>query len=195
MAHDSPPSGAASFPAELLRSVAAGAPEAVDVWFRAEHPEVYRLCFGFLAHRAEAEDVAQDAMLRILEKLPEFDLTRPYRPWRTTLVLNRCRDRLRRSEARRGAEEKAALARTESVLPDPGDSALRGEVEEVLRKSLAALPPREREVFVLRDLEGIETAEVARALAIGESSVRSLLALARRRLRELLGERIGGGGR
>ena len=191
MAHATPPSGAASFTAELLRSVAAGAPEAVDVWFRAEHPEVYRLCFGFLAHRAEAEDVAQEAMLRILEKLPEFDLARAYRPWRTALVLNRCRDRLRRSEARRGAEERAALARPEGVLPDPGDRAQRSEVEEVLQRSLAALPPREREVFVLHDLEGLETAEVARSLEIGESSVRSLLSLARRRLRELLGARIG----
>ena len=191
MAHATPPSGAASFPAELLRSVAAGAPEAVDAWFRAEHPEVYRLCFGFLAHRAEAEDVAQDAMLRILEKLPEFDPARSYRAWRTTLVLNRCRDRLRRSEARREAEERAALARPEGILPDPGDRMQRTEVEEVLRRSLAALPPREREVFVLRDLEGLETAEVARSLAIGESSVRSLLALARARLRSLLGARIG----
>ena len=93
---------------------------------------------AFLAHRAEAEDVAQDAMLRILEKLPEFDLTRPYRPWRTTLVLNRCRDRLRRSEARRGAEEKAALARTESVLPDPGDSATSpSSASNVVRSSCA----------------------------------------------------------
>ena len=59
-----------------------------------------------------------------------------------------------------------------------------------LALGLRALPEREREAFVLRDLEGLETAEVARLLAIGESSVRSLLTLASRRLRSLLGERL-----
>ena len=61
-------------------------------------------------------------------------------------------------------------------------------------QGLRSLSPRERETFVLRDLEGLATPEVARILDIGESSVRSLLSLARRRLRQLYGERIAPGG-
>ena len=189
-----PESGAASPSPELLRAVVAGAPEAVVVWFRSEHPAVYRLCFGFLAHRADAEDAAQEAMLHLLDQLGQWDAARPYRAWRTTLVLNRCRDRLRRSEARMGAEERAARIRPETLLPDPSDAAQRGEVEAALALGLRSLPAREREAFVLRDLEGLETAEVARTLAINESSVRSLVTLARRRLRELLGARLAPGG-
>jgi len=185
-----PPSEAGSPVPELLRAVQAGAPEAVDAWFRAEHPEVYRLCFGFLAHAADAEDVAQESMLHLLERLADWDSARSYRAWRTTLVLNRCRDRLRRAEARRTAEESAAEVRAESPLPDPGDALQHAEVEAVLALGLRALPPREREAFVLRDLEGLDTADVARTLAITESSVRSLVTLARRRLREVLGTRL-----
>lgn len=185
-----PPSEAGSPCGELLRAVQAGAPEAVDAWFRAEHPEVYRLCFGFLAHAADAEDVAQESMVHLLEHLPDWNSARSYRAWRTTLVLNRCRDRLRRTAARRTAEEGAALARPEALLSDPGDAAQRAEVEAALALGLRALPPREREAFVLRDLEGHDTAEVARLLAITESSVRSLVTLARRRLREVLGARL-----
>jgi len=185
-----PPSEAGSPVPELLRAVQAGAPEAVDAWFRAEHPEVYRLCFGFLAHAADAEDVAQESMLHLLERLADWDSARSYRAWRTTLVLNRCRDRLRRAEARRTAEESAAEVRAESPLPDPGDALQHAEVEAVLAFGLRALPPREREAFVLRDLEGLDTADVARTLAITESSVRSLVTLARRRLREVLGTRL-----
>ena len=185
-----PPSEAGSPVPELLRAVQAGAPEAVDAWFRAEHPEVYRLCFGFLAHAADAEDVAQESMLHLLERLADWDSARSYRAWRTTLVLNRCRDRLRRAQARRTAEESAAEARAESPLPDPGDALQHAEVEAVLALGLRALPPREREAFVLRDLEGLDTADVARTLAITESSVRSLVTLARRRLREVLGTRL-----
>jgi RNA polymerase sigma-70 factor (ECF subfamily) len=190
----SPPSDAGSPGPELLRAVEARVPEAIGAWFRAEHPEVYRLCFGFLAHAADAEDAAQDAMLQLLDKLSLRDPVRPYRAWRTAVVLNRCRDRLRRGAARRTAEEAAALARVERPLPDPHDVAERAESEEVLALALRSLPEREREAFVLRDLEGLATADVARALEIGESSVRSLLALARRRLREVLGARLAPGG-
>lgn len=189
-----PPNDAGSLDPELLRAVRAGAPEAVDAWFRAEHPEVYRLCFGLLAQASEAEDVAQEAMLHLLDHLSDWDPRRPYRPWRTTLVLNRCRDRLRRLEARSTAEQGARLARRETPLPDPHDELERGEVAELLATGLRSLSPREREAFVLRDLEGLETAEVARTLAISESSVRSLLTLARRRLRQLLGARLASEG-
>jgi RNA polymerase sigma-70 factor (ECF subfamily) len=185
-----PPSGAQGPDPGLLRAVLAGAPEAVDAWFRTEHPEVYRLCFGFLCHRADAEDVAQEAMLHLLDRLASWDPARSYRAWRTTLVLNRCRDRARRTRSRVAAEEDAASARPETVLPDPLDAAQRAEVEATLALGLRSLPPREREAFVLRDLEGLETAEVARALEVTESSVRSLVTLARRRLRELLGARL-----
>jgi len=189
-AMSTPPSEAGGPTRELLRAVLAGAPEAVDAWFRAEHPEVYRLCFGFLAHAADAEDVAQESMLHLLERLADWDSARSYRAWRTTLVLNRCRDRLRRAESRRSAEEGAARARPEAPLPDPGDAAQRAEIEAALALGLRVLPPREREAFVLRDLQELDTGEVARVLAITESSVRSLVTLARRRLREVLGKHL-----
>jgi len=186
----------------LVRSVLAGNAEAVDRWFRGEHPQVYRLCLGFLADEAEAEDAAQDAMLQLLDRLAAWDRSRPWRGWRNAVVLNLCRDRLRRADARERAHQRALSEREGSergVLPDPGDVLERAEVQQVLRATLDALTPREREAFVLRDLEGHSTEEAAALLGIGESSVRSLLVLARRRLRSLLGERLpglaGGGAR
>jgi len=179
----------------LLPAVLAGEPAAIDRWFRAEHPHVWRLCLGLLADAAEAEDVAQDAMLHLLDRLHAWDPARPYRAWRTTVVVNLCRDRLRRLEARQRAHERAARARDDAgrgILPDPGDEASRAEVMDVLREALGALTPREREAFVLRDLEGGSTEETAEQLGVTPSSVRSLLTLARRRLRTLLGERVPG---
>ena len=174
----------------LLAAVRSGDGDAVDAWFRSEHPRVYRLCFGFLADAEEAEDAAQDAMLHLIDNLDAWDEERPYRGWRNAVVLNHCRSRRRKSDARRRAEDAAAEAWEARPLPDPAQETARGEVRDVLRAALARLTPREREVFVLRDLEATPTAEVAAALAIGESSVRSLLTLARRRLRGLLGDRL-----
>ena len=185
-------------PAERARieALLSGSPAALDAWFRAEHPQVYRLCFGFLADAAEAEDAAQDAMLKLHDNLAARDPGRPYRPWRNALVLNACRDRLRRREARARAEEGAcaaeAFALRARTVPEPADDLAAGELRALLHEALASLTPREREVFVLRDLEEQPTADVAASLDITESSVRSLLTLARRRLRGLLGERLGG---
>jgi RNA polymerase sigma-70 factor (ECF subfamily) len=129
-------------------------------------------------------------MLQLLDHLDDGEGARSYRAWRTTLVLNRCRDRMRRAAARRRAEEGAAHGRPEEPLPDPADAAQRAETAATLAFGLRALPPREREAFVLRDLEGLDTGEVARVLSITESSVRSLVTLARRRLRDTLGTRL-----
>ena len=182
-----------------LEEVRRGEPQAVDAWFRSEHPEVYRLCFGFLADNAEAEDVAQDAMLHLLDRLEGWDSNRPYRSWRDTVVLNLCRDRARRNEARGRAHVAAAALTAESkrtgALPSAGDphgELERREVREVLMESLAALSPREREVFVLRDLEERSTSDAATCLGVTDSTVRSLLTLARRRLRGILDERLPG---
>ncbi len=176
------------FDAKSIAQVIRGEDEAFDRWYRREHPEVHRLCLGFLADATEADDLAQDAMLHLMDVLQHFDRTRSYSAWRTAVVLNLCRDRLRRTSARRRAE--SVEVRETSPLPCPEDAAERAETRAVLLRSLEALTPREREVFVLHDLEELSTERVAELCDIGASSVRSLLALARRRLRNLLGARL-----
>lgn len=179
-------------PERLARAVLDGEHGAHERWLGAEHPRVWRLCFGLLADAAEADDLAQDAMLHLHDHLVNWDPERPYATWRNAVVANQCRDRLRRLDARRRAEASAGEARLASRLPGPEEAARQGEVREALAAALGGLTPREREVFVLRDLEGAATKAVAEALEITEGSVRSLLTLARRRLRKLLGERVPG---
>jgi len=138
---------------EVLRAVVDGRPEAVDAWFRSEYPDVHRLCFGFLADAAEAEDAAQEAMLHVMDRLDSWHPERSYRAWRNTLVLNLCRDRQRRADARRRAHLRAHEVREQAPLPDPLRELERAEVQRELRSALEALTPREREAFVLRDLD------------------------------------------
>ena len=198
--------GGGATPLEWIRGARDGDPAALDAWFRHEHPVVYRLCFGFLADAAEAEDLAQDAMLHLHDRLPDWDENRwdehrGYGAWRDTLVLNLCRDRLRRLGARSRVHREAAQAALEARGPaaaneapadGPHERLERAELRDVLRETLAALSPREREVFVLRDLEGENTEATAERLDIQPSSVRSILTLARRRVRARLEARFGG---
>ena len=174
-----------------LRAVIDGRPDAVDAWFRSEYPAVYRLCFGLLASAAEAEDVAQDAMVHLMDRLESWNPGRSYRAWRNALVVNLCRDRHRREDARSRAHQRAHEAHQREPLPDPLQELERAEVQRELREALRSLSPREREAFVLRDLDGEPTHEVAEAMDVSPATVRSLLTLARRRLRALLGARLG----
>ena len=172
--------------AALLR---AGQHEVLADWYRAEHAGVYRLCFGLLRHEADAEDAAQDAMLHLYDQLSRWNPERAYGPWRQRVVVNLCRDRMRRQGARRRAEEAPRLLGAD--VPEPAVVVQQDETQELLRQALGLLPPREREVFVLRELEGESVGDVAEALGIGSSTVRSLATLARRRLRERLAPRLG----
>ncbi|MCB9898917.1 MAG: sigma-70 family RNA polymerase sigma factor [Planctomycetes bacterium] len=173
-----------------LPALQRGDPDAIDAFCRAEHPIVWRLCLGFLADAHEAEDAAQDALLRLLDRLPAYQPGRGWGAWRNTVVLNLCRDRARRRTSRADAEDRAQRLELPPRLPRPDELAETAELAALVRAALSHLPPREREAFVLRDLEGVPTDEAARVLGIGESSVRSLVTLARRRLRNLLAPRL-----
>jgi len=185
--------------AALVVRARSGDATSLGQWYETEWGPVWRIALGVLANEAEAEDVAQETMLHLQTKLGDWDSKRPYAAWRNQIVINRCRDRLRRIKARKSAEERAAVASIPTQLPDPAAEAQAAETQAILRACLGALSPREREVFVLRDLEGRATAEVALTLTVAESTVRSLSTLARRRMRGLLAHRfedlaIEGGG-
>ncbi|HED65305.1 MAG TPA: sigma-70 family RNA polymerase sigma factor [Planctomycetes bacterium] len=175
----------------LAAGILRGDGELLGRWYELEWPTVYRLCFGLLADHAEAEDCAQDAMLRLRNRIASWDSTRAYEPWRRSVVLNLCRDHGRRQRARRDAEQAGAIRRTATHGEDPAANAELEDDARMLATALSQLPEREREAFVLRDLEEETTENVARIMGIAASSVRSLLALARRRLRHLLEPALG----
>jgi RNA polymerase sigma-70 factor (ECF subfamily) len=137
-----------------------------------------------LANGSEADDMAQEALLKLYRALPQWDPTRPYAAWRNTLVANGCRDRLR-AGARRQQRERAQ-ARPEAQTDSAAQSLEQAEFEADLERALALLSPREREVFVLIDLEEIPAAEAAQQLELQPSSLRAYLSLARAKLREHL---------
>lgn len=156
-------------------------------WYEAAWPTVHRLCCGFIARGSAGDDVAQDAMLRLVDQIERWDSTRPYEAWQRTVVLNVCRNHLR-SESRRSLhEENAGEERTMKHLPGPLETMERHEVGELVTRFLAVLAPREREAFVMVELEGLRPMDAAEVMGIQPSTVRAALTMARRRLREALG--------
>lgn len=179
---------AASAPDEvLLARYAAGDPVAARVLTHRLVPRSLGYAARLLGgDRAEAEDVAQEAMLRLWRAAPgwrsgEAQVT----TWLYRVVTNLCTDRLR-ARARR----PASPIDTAPDMPDGTAGAVAGMIEAdrmtALQVALAALPDRQRQAVVLRHIEGLTNPEIAAVMDIGIEAVESLTARGKRALAAIL---------
>lgn len=161
--------------------------------------EIYRTCLRLLRDPDDALDATQETFLRAYRGLARFRGEATFRTWLFGIALNACRNRLTsaHSRARRrtvGLHRDADDAGNdvELPLPDPAPGpeadAYSGELRHALQVALAAIAAEYREVLVLREIEGLEYAELARVLGIAEGTVKSRLARARAALRAALEE-------
>ncbi len=130
---------------------------------------------------ADAEDAAQEVFVRLHRNLNSLPDAASVLPWLHRVTVNVCLDQKRRT--RTVPIEGLALV---CASADPESAAASRETGEHLQMALLNLGERERAALILRDLEGLSTAEVAATLGSTESTVRVQIARARLKLRELL---------
>lgn len=170
----------------LLVLYARGDAAAARVLAARHLPRVLGFATRLLGDRAEAEDVAQDTMLRLWRMAPDWQAGRAQlSTWLYRVALNLCTDR-QRSRQRRAATPLDDIA--EPADPAPGaEAALIEEGRmQALHSALAALPDRQRQAVVLRHIEGLANPEIAEILGIGVEAVESLTARGKRALAALL---------
>ncbi len=172
--------------ASLLSRVALGEPEATRLLIRAKLPRVLGLATRMLRDRTEAEDVAQDAFLRVWRQAPRWRAGEArFETWLHAVVLNLCRDRLRR--------RRAPIDHTLPDIADPApdaEAALLGvERDEAVAMEIERLPERQREALLLVHYQERSGTEAAAMLGISVEALESLLARARRRLHTRLADR------
>ncbi len=184
--------------ASLMGRAAGGDPAAFDVLVRRWKNRVFRLALRFFRRPEDAEDVTQEVFMKVYRTAATYRMDAPFEHWLLRISTNACLDRLR-SQSRRPEEVLSA------ITPDAGawlDRALGGSALEALQAEaaketaaelLATLPPKDRTVLVLLDLEGLSAREVAAATGSTRAAVKVRAMRARRALRRLaLGPRHGG---
>lgn len=156
-------------------------------------PLLFRVAYSVLRSRSEAEDVVQDAFVRVLEHRRSLPKVRDLRVWLVRIAWNLSLDRRRRI---RPDQMDVIFAQTLVASSVPPDRALdeAQQISLVLRE-LERLPKAERHALILSAVEELETAEMAAVLKKSESAVRALLFRARTRLRERLLTQAMKGGR
>jgi RNA polymerase sigma-70 factor, ECF subfamily len=149
-----------------------------DGLFRQLHPQLVRFLNRLMGDADAAEDVAQEAFVRLTrQNLEEEEV----RPWLFTVAMNLVRDRGRRAERHRRLEGRIPAPRA-STPPDR--AAERSEAVASVRRALAALSERDRTMLLMRE-EGFRYGEIARAVGVAPGSVGTLLARAGRRFAEV----------
>lgn len=173
------PSLSARSDRELLSAHIAGDRYAFEELFRRHRAELYRLARR-RSHTAEdAHDAIQDAMLSAHCAARSFRNDAPVSNWLTRIVLNACRDRLRRNIIR------PTITLTIDVpAPDPIAEA---ETGLIVRQALSRLPAAQRQAVVAVDMHGYSVADAAALFDVAEGTVKSRCARARARLAVLLG--------
>jgi RNA polymerase sigma-70 factor (ECF subfamily) len=145
---------------------------------------LYRVALSVLRNPAEAEDVVQDAFVRVLQRRRELGAIVEMRPWLVRIAWNLALDRRRRM---RPEQMDEAFAAALIARDTPADDALAeaARIAHVLA-AMERLPRREREALLLSAMDELSAAEIGAVLGKSESSVRSLLFRARAHLRERL---------
>ena len=181
--------------AGLITRIVAGEKELFHELIRPYERMVYLTLFAIVKNEAEAEDGAQEAVIKAYRYLASFRGEAKFSTWLTTIAINEGRKRLRKSK---GASEDSIEEQAESHEGDytpapltdwreiPLETLERKELREALRVAVAELPDIYRQVFTLRDLEELNIEETAQALGINPGSVKVRLHRARMMLQKRL---------
>src|SRR5437899_6146480 len=181
--------------AGLIARIVAGEKELFHELIRPYERMVYLTLFAIVKNEAEAEDGAQEAVIKAYRYLASFRGEAKFSTWLTTIAINEGRKRLRKSK---GASEDSIEEQAQSHEGDytpapltdwreiPLETLERKELREALRVAVAELPDIYRQVFTLRDLEELNIEETSQALGINPGAVKVRLHRARMMLQNRL---------
>ncbi len=168
-----------SWPTEQVVSAAQqGDPRAITMLVSGSHAHVQRFAHTLCSTPEDAEDAAQEALIVLYRKIGTLRVAAALGSWMFQIVRNECIRRMRLALRRPIA--------TATVEPSAEDAALaRLEIERIV-ESVAALPPEQRAVLVLRDIQGLSGAATAQTLGLSRAAMKSRLHRGRKTLRSRL---------
>ena len=179
---------------EVVARVLQGQTALFEVLMRRHNERIYRAVRAILREDRDAEDVMQQAYVNAYAHLRQFDGRAAFATWLTRIAVNEAIARARkqgRYEPLDSEEDVLESISPASAIPDPERLTFARELGALLEAAVDDLPDGCREVFVLREIEGMSTSEAATALEISDDAVKTRLSRAKSTLRRDLLERAG----
>ena len=185
---------------DLLRRVQDGETQLFYELVKPYERRIYTTAFAILRNEAEAEDAAQEAVLKAFTHIGQFRAEARFSTWLTQIAVNEALMRRRKAHTEImepiGEREEDDGSYTPRDFADwreiPSEVLEKKEIRQKLASAVATLAEKYRQVFVLRDIQHLSIEETAEALGISRASVKTRLLRARLMLRDLLAPGLGG---
>jgi len=186
--------GAEQDDAEVIRQVLQGNTAMFELLMRRYNERVYRAARAIVRDEQETEDVMQQAYVNAFMHLRQYNGSAQFSTWLTRIAINESLARVRRQGRYEVFDEDVSNVEP-FMSPGPSENperqAFTGELRELLEWAIDTLPDGMREVFVLREVEGLSTSEAAECLGVTEDVVKTRLSRGRAALRRVLLNRTG----
>ena len=185
--------------AELIARILGGERELFHELVRPYEKSVYMAAYAILQNESEAEDAAQETVLKALKNLRNFRAESKFSTWLISIVINEARGRLRHARVVKfdsldSSQEDDEGAPVPAVISDwrevPLETLERKELRQMLQTAITSLPPIYRETLLLRDVEELSIAETAAALGVSEGVVKTRLLRARLMMQKILAPQL-----
>ncbi|MBX7081639.1 MAG: sigma-70 family RNA polymerase sigma factor [Nannocystaceae bacterium] len=186
----------------LVEACKRGDRRAFQLLFERYERKVYAVAYGFLRSQEDALDVVQEAFIKVHRYLPNFEGQSSFYTWLYRIVANLCIDHIRRNTRKKDVEfddklrhdgdQDSAPAESlpTSLLGNPGEAVENKEILAAVQDSLKYLSDKHRAVIIMRELQGLSYADMAKAMNCSKGTIMSRLFHARRNMQKLLRERL-----
>jgi RNA polymerase sigma-70 factor, ECF subfamily len=182
---------------QLVRLAQSGEEAAFEELIRRHQQRVFGLVSGILRRREDVEDVVQQVFLKVFVSLKRFDQRAAFSTWLYKISVNECWDYLRKKkvrpllyEADLSEEQVSRLDGVVSADQPPASSSDRAEARDLLERMMEKLPEQDRELLVLKEVEGFSVQELAEILDLNVNTVKVRLFRARARLMDVYRRRL-----
>jgi RNA polymerase sigma-70 factor (ECF subfamily) len=178
---------------EAVRRVLGGQLELFEVLMRRHNPRLYRALRSVMRDEGQIEELMQETYVRAYAGLRDFAGRSQFSTWLLRIGLNEASTRARRSRLVPVTNDDDALLEVEAPMSsNPERSTSNRQVAELLERAVDALPDGYREVFMLRQVDGLSVAETAEALGLSEEAVKTRTFRAHAKLRDQLDSWLDG---
>lgn len=172
---------------EVIQEAARGSQQAFRAIVEANQRFVYAVAFRFVHDQHEAEDITQDVFVRLWKNLHAYKAEVKLTTWLYKIVTNRCLDFLKSRHGRQRNNKADIELQLNMHSPStPETDFHRQELTEMVYAAADELTPKQKAVFILRDLEGLTSDEVCETLSMTAANVKSNLFHARQKIAEKL---------
>jgi len=180
---------------EVVSRVVGGETELFEILMRRHNERIYRGARAITRDADEAEDVVQHTHVKAFTHLRQFTGRAQFATWLTTIAVHEAIARVRRRGKYEPFDDEVPVVEPFPLQGDPERQTATGELHALLEWAIDQLPDGAREIFVLREVEGLSTTEAAECLGVSTDVVKARLSRARAALRRALTERTGAAAR